>query len=244
MQEKSKLDILKEIVDQGQYVVVLCGSGMLEECGFHSLKDQNAAYEIEEKYGRSPEYLYTDAFFNTRTEMFFEFYKNEILVELEPTESVKTLAAMEKAGKLKCIITSNIYELSERGGCRNVIDLHGSIYRNKCMRCHKEYSLEYIKNAPKIPYCEDCHGVVRPGVSFFGEMLDSDKLSRTLEEIEKCDVLLLLGMSLSSEVFHNYVRCFEGSRIVVIHTKPTLMDDKADLVIYDEPRNILPELGY
>ncbi|OUP03281.1 NAD-dependent deacetylase [Drancourtella sp. An210] len=244
MQEKSKLDVLKEIVDQGQYVVVLCGSGMLEECGFHSLKDQNAAYEIEEKYGRSPEYLYTDAFFNTRTEMFFEFYKNEILVELEPTESVKTLAAMEKAGKLKCIITSNIYELSERGGCRNVIDLHGSIYRNKCMRCHKEYSLEYIKNAPKIPYCEDCHGVVRPGVSFFGEMLDSDKLSRTLEEIEKCDVLLLLGTSLSSEVFHNYVRCFEGSRIVVIHTKPTLMDDKADLVIYDEPRNILPELGY
>lgn len=244
MKEMDKLEVLKKIIEEGKYVVVLCGSGMLEECGFHSLKDQDTAYEIEEKYGRSPEYLYTDAFFNTRTDTFFEFYKNELLVDLEPTESVKTLAAMERAGKVKCIITSNIYELSERGGCKNVIDLHGSIYKNKCMKCHREYPVEYVKNAEKVPYCESCHGVIRPGVSFFGEMLDSEKLSRTLEEIERSDVLLLLGTALNSDVFRNYIRCFEGSKMVVIHTEPTLMDEKADLVIYDMPKNILPKLGY
>lgn len=244
MQDAKKLEMLKEIIDKGQYIVALCGSGMLEECGFHSLKDQDAAYEIEAKYGRSPEYLYTDAFFNTRTEMFFDFYRSEMLVELEPADSVKAMAAMERAGKLKCVISSNIYELSQRGGCKNVINLHGSIYKNKCVRCGQEYPLSYIQSTEKVPYCEKCHGVIRPGVSFFGEMLDSERLSRALEEIERSDVLLLLGTSLKSDVFRQYIRCFEGSRIVVIHTRESLLDDKADLVIYDSPKNVLPKLGY
>lgn len=244
MQELNKLDTLREIIDRGQYIVALCGSGMMEECGIYPLKEQERAYRIEERYGRSPEYLYTDAFFNTRTEMFYDFYKHEILADLEPSASTYALAAMERAGKLKCIISSNIYELSERSGCKNVINLYGSIYHNHCQRCGKTYSVDYIRQAKKVPYCEVCGGVIRPDVSFFGEMLDSEKLSRTLEEIEKSDVLLLLGTSLSSEVFHNYIKCFEGSKIVLIHNEETLLDEKADLLIYDEPKNILPKLGY
>lgn len=244
MQELNKLDTLREIIDKGQYIVALCGSGMIEECGLSPLKEQERAYRIEEKYGRSPEYLYTDAFFNTRTETFYDFYRNEILADVEPSASTYALAAMERAGKLKCIISSNVYELSERSGCRNVINLHGSIYHNHCQKCGRQYSVDDIKKARKVPYCEICGGVIRPDVSFFGEMLDSDKLSRTLEEIEKSDVLLLLGTSLSSEVFHNYIKCFEGSRIVLIHNEKTLLDEKADLLIYDEPKNVLPRLGY
>ncbi len=83
MKENDKLSVLKHVIDRGKYVVALCGSGMLRECGGHSLKEQNTAYEIEEKYGRSPEYLYTDVYFNTRTEAFFDFYKNEILIHLD-----------------------------------------------------------------------------------------------------------------------------------------------------------------
>ena len=74
MQELNKLETLRDIIDKGEYIVALCGSGMMEECGIHPLKDQDRAYRIEERYGRSPEYLYTDAFFNTRTETFYDFY--------------------------------------------------------------------------------------------------------------------------------------------------------------------------
>ena len=95
MQELNKLETLRDIIDKGEYIVALCGSGMMEECGIHPLKDQDRAYRIEERYGRSPEYLYTDAFFNTRTETFYDFYRNELLVDLEPTASTYTLAAME-----------------------------------------------------------------------------------------------------------------------------------------------------
>ena len=111
-------------------------------------------------------------------------------------------------------------------------------------KCGKKYSVDYIRQARKVPYCEACGRVIRPDVSFFGEMLDSEKLSRTLEEIEKSDVLLLLGTSLSSDVFRNYIKCFEGSKIVLIHNKEKLMDEKADLLIYDEPKNVLPKLGF
>ncbi len=104
--------------------------------------------------------------------------------------------------------------------------------------------MNYIKNAPGVPYCSDCHSVIRPGVSFFGEMIESERLSKTLEEIEKSDVLMLLGTSLSSEVFCQYIKCFRGSRLIIINPYETLLDDKADLVIYDEPKNVLPKLGY
>ena len=100
MQELNKLETLRDIIDKGEYIVALCGSGMMEECGIHPLKDQDRAYRIEERYGRSPEYLYTDAFFNTRTETFYDFYRNELLVDLEPTASTYTLAAMERAAAL------------------------------------------------------------------------------------------------------------------------------------------------
>ena len=83
MQELNKLETLRDIIDKGEYIVALCGSGMMEECGIHPLKDQDRAYRIEERYGRSPEYLYTDAFFNTRTETFYDFYRNELLVDLD-----------------------------------------------------------------------------------------------------------------------------------------------------------------
>lgn len=244
MQDLNKLETLRELIENGKYVVALCGSGMIEECGMYPLKDQDRAYQIEEKYGRSPEYLYTDAFFNTRTELFYDFYKNEILADLQPSASTYALAAMERAGKLKYTISSNVYDLSRRSGCKHVIELHGSIYENHCQRCGKYYSVDYVKNAKKVPCCEVCGGVIRPDVSFFGEMLDSEKLSKTLEEIEKSDVLLLLGTSLHSEVFRNYIKCFEGSKIVVIHKESALMDEKADLLIYDEPKNVLPLLGY
>ena len=209
MQELNKLETLRDIIDKGEYIVALCGSGMMEECGIHPLKDQDRAYRIEERYGRSPEYLYTDAFFNTRTETFYDFYRNELLVDLEPTASTYTLAAMERAGKLKCIISSNIYELSERSGCHNVINLHGSIYQNHCQKCGKKYSVDYIRQARKVPYCEACGGVIRPDVSFFGEMLDSEKLSSAF----MTSIILPFGMLFS---------VFTGTRLAVFAVMRTV----------------------
>ncbi len=240
-----KISQLKEILDQSKYTVALCGSGMMEEGEALAIKKQERAYEIEEKYGYSSEELFTSAFYNTRPELFFKFYKNEIILGApKDTGSGPALAAMEKTGRLHCIISSNVYELSQRAGCKNVINLHGSIYDNKCPRCGKKYPVEYIMNAKRVPICETCNVPVRPLISLFGEMIDSQKMTKATMEIDKADTLMLLGTNIDSEVFHPYIKYFKGSRMVIIHQKEHFKDRTADLVIIDQPKNVLPKLGY
>ncbi len=154
------------------------------------------------------------------------------------------MAAMERAGHLHCIITSNIFDQEKRGGCENVIDLHGTIFMNRCPHCGEYYSVEDIQNSKGVPYCMICHSVIRPLVSLFGEMVDSRIMTRTTEEIEKAEVLLLLGTTMQSEVFSNYVRYYNGHNLIIIHKEEHYMDHKADLVIVEEPGNVLCQLGY
>ncbi len=236
---------LKAAIENSNYTVVLCGSGCLKECGSDGLKSQTRAYEIESKYGISPEYLYTSAYFSSRPKQFFDFYKNELLTpELEPGKTSEILAGMEKDGLLHCVITSNIFNLAARGGCRHVINLHGSIYHNYCTHCGHDHSIEYIKNYPGIPLCEKCGHSIRPGVSFFGDMIDNAILTEATTEVKKADLLLLLGTTLRSEVFHGFLEHFDGSTLAIIHEENDMADKHADLVIYAQPKDVLKELGY
>lgn len=238
-----KLQYLKRILDDSKYTVVMCGSGTLSEVGYNTFRHQEQAYEIEKKYGRSPEYIFASNYYNTRTDQFFDFYKSEVLQKIvDPTETTIALKKLEDAGKVHCILTSNIFDLGKRAGCRNVLNLHGSIYQNACPRCGKSYPMEYIRDCKKVPYCEKCNSVVRPGVSLFGEQLDSRMTSRAAAEVEKAEVLLMLGTTLGSDVYSNYVRFFDGKALVIIHEKEHIKDSKADLVIYDLPKNVLPRL--
>ena len=161
----------------------------------------------------------------------------------EDTASGPALGAMERAGKPQCLITSNIYAKAQRAGCKNVINLHGTIYENKCPHCGKDYTMEQVRDAKKILLCDKCGIPVRPQVSLFGEMVDSRRMTKTSNEISKAEVLLLLGTTLDSEVFGNYVKYFTGRWLVIIHPNRNYLDDKADMLFLDYPKNILPKLG-
>lgn len=222
-----KIAQLRKILDDSTYTVALCGSGMMEEGGFIGIKKQDKAYDIENRYGYGVEEMYTSAFYNTRPERFFEFYKKEMLHNApRDTASGPALAAMERAG------------------CRYVINLHGSIYQNQCPRCKKKYPIGYIAGAKRIPICRDCNVPIRPMISLIGEMVDSQNMTRTTEEITKADTLLLLGTTLASEVFCQYIQYFAGRNMVIIHKQEHYLDKDADLVILDHPMNVLPQLGY
>ena len=239
-----KITLLKSILKNSRYTVAVCGAGLMEEGGFLAVKHQNRAYDIEQRYGYGPEELFTSACYNTRPELFFQFYKKEML-ENPPkvTASGAALAAMEEANLLHCIITSNIYNFPRQCGCKHVINLHGVISENRCPRCHRDYSLDYVMNSPHIvPLCETCKVPVRPLVSLFGEMVDSQKMTETTEEIAKADTLLLLGTRLDSEVYTPYLQYFNGRSLVIIHSEPHYLDHRADLVIIDHPKNVLPQL--
>lgn len=242
---KDRIKTLREILDGSKYTVALCGSGMMEEGGFVGVKFQERAYEIEAKYGESPEYLFSSAYYHTRPEQFFKFYKAEMLTNPPKyTPTVDVLKAMEQAGKLQSIITANIYELPQQAGCQNVINLHGSVYDNECSHCRRKYSADVIKSAQGIPLCDTCGAVIRPKVSLFGEQVDSQVLAKATMEVERADVLLVLGTTLQSDVFAHYIRYFNGRSLVIIHKTPHHLDHEADLTIIDHPKNVLPLLGY
>lgn len=181
----------------------------------------------------------------TRPDSFFEFYRAEVLEkDWKPSESCYALKKLEDAGKIQCILSDNIFDLEKRAGCSNVLSLRGSIYQNRCPKCGQEYPMEYIRDSKKTPRCRNCNNVVRPGVTLYGEQLDSHLTSLAATEVEKAEVLLLLGTKLSSDVYSNYVKFFEGEQIVVIHEKEHYTDCKADMVIYDQPGKVLSNLGY
>ena len=245
MDDPNKIELLKKILDESFCTVILCGSGIMEEHGYKGIKNLEKAYEIEEKYGESPEELFSSVYYNTRPLEFFDFYRNEILQgDREPSDTFKVAARMEEQGKLHCIITANMYEYPQRAGCKNVINLHGSVYNNCCSHCGKKFPLEYVKMSKKIPVCDECGHVIRPQVSLFGEMMDSQIMTKATWEIENADVLLLVGTSLESEVFSKYINYFEGRKLVVIHRNVHHTDDQADLVIWDEPKTVFTKLGY
>ena len=240
-----KIEQLRRILDNSKYTVALCGSGMMEEGGFIGIKKQDKAYDIESRYGYCVEEMYSSAFYNTRPEQFFEFYKKEMLLRApKDTATGPALAAMEQVGRLQCVIDSNIYDKAHRGGCRRVINLHGSIYENQCPRCKKKYSLAYILDAKRVPLCDECNVPVRPMISLIGEMVDSQNMTQTTEEITKSDTLLLLGTTMASEVFRQYIKYFSGRSLVIIHKAPHYSDKEATMVILDHPMNVLPLLGY
>ena len=240
---EKKLQLLKNLLDSSHYTVALCGSGILKECGYPGLLSLDVVYDIEDRYGNSPEYIYSSAYYNTRPEKFFEFYKSEILsVDIEPSATFFTLAELEKQGKLQTVISKNNFCLSERGGCKNVINIHGTIYDNVCSNCGERYTLEYMKAAIRVPLCEKCGHMIRPRVKLFGEMVDHQLITKIADEIAKADLLLLLGTSLESYTFKDYIKYFDGQSIVIIHDDEHYSDSHADLVICDSPKNVLPKI--
>lgn len=238
-----KMEILRRILNESSYTVALCGSGMMEEGGHIGVKKQEKAYEIEKKYGYSSEEIFSSSFYNTRPEFFFQFYKEEILKKPpENTASGPALAAMERAGMLQCVISTNIYASEQRAGIENVVNLRGTIYRNFCPRCGREYAMEELRAAPKVLLCGRCKVPIRPQISLMGEMVDSGLMTKTTNEIAKAQVLLLLGTTLNSEVYSNYIKYFSGERLIIIHQPHHYMDDKADMLFLDDPKNVLPLL--
>lgn len=240
---EKKLQTFKNILNSSRYTVALCGSGLLKECGYSGMRSLDIAYDIENRYGDSPEYIYSSAYFNTRPEKFFKFFKSEVLnVKIEPSETFFALAELEKQEKLQTIISKNCFSLSERAGCKNVYNIYGTIYENACSHCGKEYPIEFMKQAPSIPLCEECGHIVRPKVKLFGEMLDHDIITTVADEVAKADVLLLLGTTLESYTYKNYIKYFRGNSIVVIHQNPHYSDARTNLVFLDRPKNVLPKL--
>ncbi len=240
MLEVNLLQILKE----SRYTTVLSGFGMLLESGYPAIRDGEVSYEIEQKYGYSMEEMFSSAFYSTRKEMFYDFYRKELLCHLDkpPGKGFTGMAELERRGLVQCIITRRIFGLPKRAGCKNVIDLHGNVYDNFCPHCGRTYPMEYIRDSVRVPLCEHCNTPVRPRVCLFGEMVDNSVITRAAEEIQKADVLLVLGTNLKSYLCSQLTNYYEGDRLILVNKQPHFSDRYADIVIHERVDELLERI--
>lgn len=229
MSENSLLRILKE----SKYTTVLSGFEMLLESGYPAIRDGDESYDIELKYGYSAEELLSSAFYSTRKEQFYEFYRNEILkpLEIPPGKCFYHMAELERHGLVQTIITRRFFGLPKRAGCQNVIYLHGNVFNNYCPHCGRRYPMEYIRDSKRIPLCESCKTPVRPDICLYGEMVDNAVITRAAEEVSKAEVLLILGSNLKTYLCTQLIDYYDGEQIIVVNPEKHFSDAYADVVI-------------
>ena len=168
----NKIEKLQEIIDASDNIVFFGGAGVSTESGIPDFRSESGIFKSLEKYGDTPERLVSHSYYLEHTDKFFSYYKDCLIFpEAEPNPAHYTLARLEKEGKVKSIITQNIDGLHQKAGSKNVLELHGIVYRNYCEICKKEYDLNFILESEGIPHCT-CGGIIKPDVVLYEEALD------------------------------------------------------------------------
>lgn len=235
---------LKKIIDESNNIVFLGGAGVSTESNIPDFRSEDGLYNAVNKYGYPPEKLISHSFFKNNTELFYDYYKNNLIYkDALPNKAHKALALLEQRGKLKAIITQNIDNLHQIAGNKNVLELHGSVYRNYCQNCGEFYDLNYIINCKdKVPKCEKCGGVIKPDVVLYEECLNEETLSLSCKFISEADVLIVGGTSLVVYPAAGLINYYKGKKLILINKSETSYDKIADLIINDSIGKVLSEV--
>ncbi|TRW27736.1 NAD-dependent protein deacylase [Criibacterium bergeronii] len=231
---------LKKIIDDSDNIVFFGGAGVSTESNIPDFRSADGIYNQNTGTKYPPETIISHSFFEKNPEFFYEFYKDKMVYQdAKPNKAHKALAKLEQFGKLKAIITQNIDGLHQAAGSKNVLELHGSILRNYCTKCHTFYDLDYVMNKKGIPYCDKCGGMVKPDVVLYEESLDGETIEKAIRYISQADVLIIGGTSLVVYPAASFVNYYKGNKLVLLNKSETFRDSYADLVIHDPIGEVL-----
>lgn len=220
---------LQELIDKYDNLVFFGGAGVSTESGIPDFRSQDGLYN--QVYDYPPETILSHTFFMRKPEEFYRFYRDKMLCDTAlPNAAHKKLAQLEQTGKLKAVITQNIDNLHQMAGSRKVLELHGSVHRNYCMKCGKFHDFSYMKNSEGIPRCA-CGGMIKPDVVLYEEGLDNAVISESVRAISEADVLIIGGTSLAVYPAAGLIDYYRGNHLVVINKSSTPRDRYADLLI-------------
>lgn len=223
------IERLKELVDSTDNLVFFGGAGVSTESGIPDFRSVDGLYN--QKYDYPPETILSHSFYRKCTDEFYRFYRDKMIcLWARPNAAHMKLAQWEQEGKLKAVITQNIDGLHQAAGSKKVLELHGSVLRNYCERCHKFYDAEYILHSAGVPACE-CGGIIKPDVVLYEEGLDQQVLQEAMRCITNADMLIVGGTSLAVYPAAGLIDYYRGNKLVLINKEPTFKDSMADLVV-------------
>ena len=241
MTESDAIAELQKWISGSDNIVFFGGAGVSTESGIPDFRSQDGLYHQNYKY--PPETILSHSFFMQKPDEFFRFYHDKILINgVKPNKAHLKLAELEKAGKLRAVVTQNIDGLHQAAGSRNVYELHGSVLRNYCMDCGKSFDTEYIKASGGVPRCDRCGGMIKPDVVLYEEGLDDATVDGAVRAIEAAEVLIIGGTSLVVYPAAGLVDYYRGNKLVLINKGETSMDSRADLVINSPIGEVLEQI--
>ena len=236
-----KVKELQEIIDKYDNIVFFGGAGVSTESGIPDFRSVDGLYN--QKYDYPPETMLSHSFFARHPEEFYRFYRDKVLaLNAKPNAAHLKLAEMERAGKLKAVITQNIDGLHQAAGSKNVLELHGSVHRNYCTGCGKFFDAEYISKSKGVPRCDECGKIIKPDVVLYEEGLDSHTLNASVAAIRAAQVLIIGGTSLVVYPAAGLLDYFRGDKLVLLNKGATGRDAGADLVITEPIGEVLSQI--
>ena len=235
-----KIRQLQDMINESNRIVFFGGAGVSTESNIPDFRSADGLYK--QKYRYSPEQIVSHSFFMQHTEEFYDFYKEKMMfLDAKPNKAHLKLAELEAAGKLTAVITQNIDGLHQAAGSKNVLELHGSIHRNYCMRCKKQYSARFVKESKGIPTC-NCGGTIRPDVVLYEEGLDNQIIQKSIRAISEADMLIIGGTSLVVYPAAGFIDYFHGKYLVLINKDATAPDAGATLTIHEPIGEVLDRI--
>jgi NAD-dependent deacetylase len=232
---------LARLLRDNQPCVVLTGAGVSTESGIPDFRSPTGIWADFDP----AEYASLPAFRADPAKV-WRFYKPRIamLTEAEPNAAHLALAALERAGFVKAVVTQNIDQLHERGGSSNVVEVHGSIRAAGCPACGESYPRDAVLaklEAAPAPACERCGAILKPDVVFFGELLDAETIDRAFELAREARLLLVVGSTLEVHPVAALPgqTLAAGGRLAIVNKGPTAYDRSAELKIEDSAAAIL-----
>lgn len=226
---EKKTEQLHQWLEESNRIVFFGGAGVSTESNIPDFRSVDGLYNQQYEY--PPETILSHTFYVRKPEEFFRFYRNKMLFpDAVPNKAHLALAALERAGKLKAVVTQNIDGLHQKAGSREVLELHGSVLRNYCERCGRFFGMEEILHSEGIPRCS-CKGRIKPDVVLYEEGLDQDTIQKSVYAIRNADMLIVGGTSLTVYPAAGLIDYYRGHRLVLINRDPTPRDGVADLII-------------
>ena len=238
----TEIEKLTQILRDSNNIVFFGGAGCSCESGIPDFRSASGLWNEKLKINLTPEQLVSHTMFMKYPKEFFEFYRDKLIYpDAKPNAAHIALAKLEEMGKLKAVVTQNIDGLHQAAGSKNVYELHGSVLRNYCVRCHAFYDEKFILESKGVPTCTKCGGNVKPDVVLYEEGLDDNVIRGAIAAISKADTLIIGGTSLVVYPAAGLINYFRGKNLVLINKSSTSADNKADLVIHEAIGKVLGE---
>ncbi|CDB14417.1 nAD-dependent deacetylase Sir2 family [Clostridium sp. CAG:221] len=238
----TEIEKLTQILRDSNNIVFFGGAGCSCESGIPDFRSASGLWNEKLKINLTPEQLVSHTMFMKYPKEFFEFYRDKLIYpDAKPNAAHIALAKLEEMGKLKAVVTQNIDGLHQAAGSKHVYELHGSVLRNYCVKCHAFYDEKFILESKGVPTCTKCGGNVKPDVVLYEEGLDDNVIKGAIAAISKADTLIIGGTSLVVYPAAGLINYFRGKNLVLINKSSTSADNKADLVIHEAIGKVLGE---